>query len=86
MNGHNSPPIQEILDNWNAYWFNWLARTELVTTPPSKITPEEDQATHHLIQFMLDKNAIQETTLNEGDFVSTIFLRWKPKGSFTMIP
>ena len=64
MNGHNSPPIQITgmhidLTDWPGQ--NWLPHT-------LKDTPDKDQATHHLIQSMLDKNVIQETTLNEGNF------------------
>ena len=45
-------------------------------------TPEEEQATNHLIQEMLAKKAIQRTVHELGDFVSTIFLHRRSNEKF----
>ena len=44
---------------------------------PLKFSPEESAATDNLIQELLQKNAIVPCNREEGDFVSTIFLRKK---------
>ena len=52
---------------------------------PLRFNQEETAATDKLIQELLVKNAICTCERETGDFVSTIFLRRKPNGSYRMI-
>ena len=55
------------------------------TPRPLNFSPEEVAATDHLIQELLDKNAIVPCEREPNDFVSRIFLRRKSNGSYRMI-
>ena len=52
---------------------------------PLIFSHEETAATDKLIQELLRKNAIVECQREYGDYVSNIFLRQKPNGSYGMI-
>ena len=52
---------------------------------PLIFSPEEIIATDKLITKLLNKNTIVQCECKHGDYVSIIFLRQKPNGSYCMI-
>ena len=52
---------------------------------PLQFSNQEILATHDLISQLLQKNAIEESTIELGDFISNIFLRKKANGSYQLI-
>ena len=52
---------------------------------PLTFSAEESAATDQLIQELLHRNAIVPCVREDGNFISTIFLRRKPNGSYRMI-
>ena len=52
---------------------------------PLQFSLEEDHATDDLVRALLYKNTIEPCSPEPGEFISMIFLRRKPNGSFRMI-